>query len=192
MATHTLKYLRKLSATTAAAALMVGVSATSTAGAQELSSAGQFSQLSSVLFGGKDEQAPAPASLLVDLPQGAAPLTATEAIAAFASPQQAKKHDRIALHFHPGPGADGTFTFHDGCNRGSGKYIVDSSNALHVSDTAQTLIGCDPEATARADEFSTILNSKPMVFRIDDTTIALASQGKAIEFVPAPEAPNGI
>ena len=56
---------------------------------------------------------------------------------------------------------------------------------MKVGAIAQTQRLCDPTNMNKADELTSILRSNPSVYRLDNETIALAAQGKAIEFSKA-------
>ncbi len=190
--THaTVKNVKKLSVATAAAvALAGGALGTGTAGAQELSSAsgiqGRIAQMSSAIHGpGKAQDS----QLTVDLPQGANHLDPMKATTALNTPLQAKNNKDITLEFKPAGNTDGTLAYNDGCNAGNATYHFDSAGNLRVGDLAETLALCDDAATADADALKTILQANPAVYQLDENTVALASQGKAIEFVKA-EAPK--
>ena len=185
------KIAKKLSIATAALALTGGILGAGTAGAQELSSSevkDQLTQLSSSIFGNKDQPA-APeekgSELIVPLAESAQHLDTAEAAAALEGHFVAKKNSAVSLNFRPGGSADGALNFFDGCNGGSGSYHFDSAGSLRTENLNQTLKGCEPAIMADADALMTILTANPQVYRIDDNTVALASQGQSIEFVRA-------
>ena len=182
----TVKNVKKLTVATVAVALAGGALGTGTAGAQELSSVsgiqGRIAEMSSALHGpGKAQDS----QLTVDMPQGANHLDPVKATAALNTPLQAKKNEGITLEFKPAGNADGTLAYNDGCNAGNATYHFDSAGNLRVGALAETLALCDDTATADADALKTILQANPAVYQLDENTVALGSQGKAIEFVKA-------
>lgn len=80
---------------------------------------------------------------------------------------------------------DGTLSFEDGCNGGTAEYSFDSEGALEVGSIASTRMACEPAAMADAAAMTKILESKPAIYQLDDSTLALAAGDDAIEFKPA-------
>lgn len=86
---------------------------------------------------------------------------------------------------------DGTLSFEDGCNGGTAEYSFDSEVALEVGSIASTRMACEPAAMADAAAITKILESKPAIYQLDDSTLALASGDDAIEFKPAQTEESG-
>ncbi|MCT1450690.1 META domain-containing protein [Corynebacterium sp. p3-SID1194] len=190
MVSKTLATVKKMTVATAAVAIAGGALGAGTAGAQELSSTSEIkdraTQLSSTLQGPKNDAGKGQDStLIVDLPQGSNHLDPVKAKAALTGPLKAKNNENISLEFTPSGTPDGTLSYDDGCNAGNANYHFDSADNLRISDFAETLALCEGAGAADADALKTILQANPAVYQIDDNTVALASQGKAIEFVKA-------
>lgn len=105
-------------------------------------------------------------------------LPADQAKVALAQPLAAKEDNSITLSFN-----DGRLSYFDGCNSGGASYSVDQRGAVKVGNLAETMRLCDPTTANKADEFKAILRANPQVRLLDDDTVALAAQGKMIEFV---------
>lgn len=190
MMTHTFK---KATIATALAALTCGAFGTGVAGAAEsaptnpfASSSSQFAQLSSKIFGGQDDEKGSGVVEKIDDVEGLkAPLSADEATKVLLDgPFEAKKNKNISIGFHE----DGTVGVDDGCNDGSGTYVVDERNgAVELKDVAFTLKGCDKPVMEEAEAFTDLVLAKPQVYAIDDSTIAFVTQGHVIQFVKAAE-----
>lgn len=105
-------------------------------------------------------------------------LPADQAKAALAQPLAAKEDNSITLSFN-----DGRLSYFDGCNSGGASYSVDKRGAIKVGNLAETMRLCDPTTANKADELKAILRANPQVRVLDDDTVALAAQGKMIEFV---------
>lgn len=86
---------------------------------------------------------------------------------------------------------DGTLSFEDGCNGGTAEYSFDSEGALEVGSIASTQVACEPAAMADAAAITKILESKPAIYQLDDSTLALAAGDDAIEFKPAQAEKSG-
>ncbi|MDD7581535.1 META domain-containing protein [Corynebacterium sp. 32222D000AT] len=80
---------------------------------------------------------------------------------------------------------DGTLSFEDGCNGGNAEYSFDSEGALEVGTITSTQMACEPAAMADAAAITKILESKPAIYQLDNSTLALAAGDDAIEFKPA-------
>ena len=119
--------------------------------------------------------------LLKNLPEGAKPLPAEKAKAALKGTMPVKGDASMTVTFGP----DGELSFFDGCNAGSAGYSIDRAGAVKVRNIAETQRLCDPTTMNKADELKSVLRSNPSVYRFDNETIALAAQGKAIEFTKA-------
>lgn len=119
--------------------------------------------------------------LMRDLPEGAQPLAAPQARQALATPLEAKEDSTIALTFYP----DGRLYYYDGCNSGNASYEVDDRGTVQIGNPAETQRLCDPSTMNKADELKAILRANPAVFQVNNGTISLGAQGKAIEFVKA-------
>lgn len=165
------------------------------AGAQEPSSSAAFGsssselvQLSSTLFGSSK-----PAPEVPGTPEGAGliekvedveglkePLSADQAKEVLNGSFNAKNNDAIGVGFKE----DGALGIDDGCNAGGGTYSIEAeTGALEVKDLMSTKMACEPAVMADARAFTSILMAKPQVYVIDDSTIALVSQGHAVQFV---------
>ena len=182
------KTVKTLSAATALAALAGGFIGAGTANAQ-MSSNGPadiegWTQMGWSAFSGSVINKGGSHMLLKNLPEGAKPLPAEKAKAALEGPLPVKGDASMTVTFGP----DGKLSFFDGCNAGSAGYSIDSPGAVKVGAIAQTQRLCDPTKMNKADELKSILLSNPSVYRLNNETIALAAQGKAIEFSKA--APN--
>lgn len=170
------------------------------AGAQEPSSpvafgssSGEFAQLSSTLFGSSKPAPEAPGTpegtglieKVEDVEGLQEPLSADQAKEVLNGSFTAKNNDVIGVGFQP----DGTLGVDDGCNAGGGTYSIADTGALEVKELMSTKMACEPAVMADARAFTSILMAKPQVYAIDDNTIALVSQGHAVQFVKdaAPE-----
>lgn len=181
----TSKNVKTLSAATALAALAGGFFGAGTANAQ-MSSNGPadiegWTQMGWSAFSGSVINKGGSHMLLKNLPQGAKPLPAEKAKATLAGALPVKGDASMTVTFGP----DGKLSFFDGCNAGSAGYSIDGAGVVKVRAIAQTQRLCDPTTMNKADELKSILLSKPSVYRLDEETIALAAQGKAIEFTKA-------
>lgn len=106
-------------------------------------------------------------------------LPADEAQKAIEGTFTAKKNDAISITFDK----DGTLSFNDGCNQGTGTYHFDQTNAIVIENLAETRMACEESVMADAQDFKSILDIKPVVFPVDDSTYALGAQGIVIQFV---------
>lgn len=182
LALMTSKTVKTLSAATALAALAGGFFGVGTANAQ-MSSNGPadiegWTQMGWSAFSGSVINKGGSHMLLKNLPEGVKPLPAEKAKAALQEPLPVKGDASMTVTFGP----DGKLSFFDGCNAGSAGYSIDGTGAVKVGTIAETQRLCDPTKMNKADELKSILRSNPSVYRFDDETIALAAQGKAIEF----------
>lgn len=192
MMSHTLK---KATIATALAALTCGTLGTGVAGAAEsaptnpfASSSSQIEELSSKLFGNKggnddggkdDEKGSGLIEKYEEVDGFKDKLPADEAKKAIIGTFTAKKNDAVSVTFNE----DGTLSFTDGCNHGTGTYHFDKTDALVIDNVAETKMACDKPVMADAQDFKSILEIKPAVFPIDDSTYALGAQGIVIQFV---------
>lgn len=155
------------------------------------SSSGELAQLSSTLFGSskpapenpENPEAPEGSGLIEkveDVEGLTEPLTAEQAKEVLNGSFAAKKNDAIGVGFQE----DGALGIDDGCNAGGGTYSIEAdTGALEVKDLMSTKMACEPAVMADARAFTSILMAKPQVYVIDDSTIALVSQGHAVQFV---------
>lgn len=179
----TSKTVKTFSAATALAALAGGFIGAGTANAQ-MSSNGPvdiegLTQMGWSAFSGSVINKGGAHMLLKNLPEGAKPLPADKAKAALKGQLPVKGDASMTVTFGP----DGKLSFFDGCNAGSAGYSIEDSGAVKVGPIGETQRLCDPTRMNKADELKSILRSNPSVYRIDNETIALAAQGKAIEFL---------
>ncbi len=173
------KIAKTLSAATAFAALAGGFFGAGTANAQ-LSSAGPNVDINKWVQMGWDTYT---GSVLKSggfllKPAVGESLPADQAKTALAQPLAAKEDHSITLSFN-----DGRLSYFDGCNSGGASYSVDKRGAIKVGNLAETMRLCDPTTANKADEFKAILRANPQVRVLDDDTVALAAEGKMIEFV---------
>lgn len=152
------------------------------------SSSGELAQLSSTLFGSskpapENPEAPEGSGLIEkveDVEGLTEPLTAEQAKEVLNGSFAAKNNDAIGVGFKE----DGALGIDDGCNAGGGTYSIEAdTGALEVKDLMSTKMACEPAVMADARAFTSILMAKPQVYVIDDSTIALVSQGHAVQFV---------
>lgn len=192
MMSHTLK---KATIATALAALTCGALGTGVAGAAEptsanpfASSSSQIEELSSKLFGNKggnndggkdDEKGSGLIEKYEEVDGFKDKLPADEAKKAIVGTFKAKKNDAVSVTFNE----DGTLSYNDGCNHGSGTYHFDGADAIVIDNLTETRMACDKPVMADAQDFKSILEIKPAVFPIDDSTYALGAQGIVIQFV---------
>lgn len=181
----TSKTKKMLSAATALAVLAGGFFGAGTANAQ-MSSNGPadiegWTQMGWSAFSGSVINKGGSYMLLKNLPEGAKPLPAEKAKVSLKGTLPVKGDASMTVTFGP----DGKLSFFDGCNAGSAGYSIDGAGAVKVGTIAETQRLCDPTKMNKADELKSILRSNPSVYRIDNETIALAAQGKAIEFAKA-------
>ena len=192
MLTHTFK---KATIATALAALTCGALGTGVAGAAEptsanpfASSSSQIEELSSKLFGNKggnndggkdDEKGSGLIEKYEEVDGFKDKLPADEAKKAIDGTFKAKKNDAVSVTFNE----DGTLSYNDGCNHGSGTYHFDGADAIVIDNLTETRMACDKPVMADAQDFKSILEIKPAVFPIDDSTYALGAQGIVIQFV---------
>ena len=187
MMSHTFK---KATIATALAALTCGALGTGVAGAAEptsanpfASSSSQIEELSSKLFGNKggkdDEKGSGLIEKYEEVDGFKDKLPADEAKKAIIGTFTAKKNDAVSVTFNE----DGTLSFTDGCNHGTGTYHFDKTDALVIDNVAETRMACDKPVMTDAQDFKSILDMKPAVFPIDDSTYALGAQGIVIQFV---------
>ena len=192
MMSHTLK---KATIATALAALTCGALGTGVAGAAEptsanpfASSSSQIEELSSKLFGNKggnndggkdDEKGSGLIEKYEEVDGFKDKLPADEAKKAIVGTFKAKKNDAVSVTFNE----DGTLSYNDGCNHGSGTYHFDGADAIVIDKLTETRMACDKPVMADAQDFKSILEIKPAVFPIDDSTYALGAQGIVIQFV---------
>lgn len=192
MMSHTFK---KATIATALAALTCGALGTGVAGAAEptsanpfASSSSQIEQLSSKLFGNKggnndggkdDEKGSGLIENYAEVKGLKDKLPADEAKKAIIGTFTAKKNDAVSVTFNE----DGTLSFTDGCNHGTGTYHFDQTDAIIIDNVAETKMACDKPVMTDAQDFTSILGIKPVVFPIDDSTYALGAQGIVIQFV---------
>ncbi|MCG7229455.1 META domain-containing protein [Corynebacterium minutissimum] len=192
MMSHTFK---KATIATALAALTCGALGTGVAGAAEptsanpfASSSSQIEELSSKLFGNKggnndggkdDEKGSGLIEKYEEVDGFKDKLPADEAKKAIIGTFTAKKNDAVSVTFNE----DGTLSFTDGCNHGTGTYHFDQTDAIVIDNLTETRMACDKPVMADAQDFKSILEIKPAVFPIDDSTYALGAQGIVIQFV---------
>lgn len=196
MMTHALK---KATIATAFVALTGSALGTGAAGAAEPTSTGplgsssaQLNKLSSIILGNKDDGKDGNKEAGKDDGQGSGLiekyeeveglkdlLPADEAQKAIEGTFTAKKNDAISITFDK----DGTLSFNDGCNQGTGTYHFDQTNAIVIENLAETRMACEEPVMADAQDFKSILDIKPVVFPVDDSTYALGAQGIVIQFV---------
>ena len=192
MMSHTFK---KATIATALAALTCGALGTGVAGAAEptsanpfASSSSQIEELSSKLFGNKggnndggkdDEKGSGLIEKYEEVDGFKDKLPADEAKKAIDGTFKAKKNDAVSVTFNE----DGTLSYNDGCNHGSGTYHFDGADAIVIDNLTETRMACDKPVMADAQDFKSILEIKPAVFPIDDSTYALGAQGIVIQFV---------
>ncbi|SQH99322.1 META domain [Corynebacterium minutissimum] len=195
MMSHTLK---KATIATSLAALSCGAFGTGVAGAAEptsgnpfASSSSQLEQLSSKFLGdkgdkdgnndgGKDnEEGSGLIEKYEEVDGFKDKLPADEAKKAIIGTFTAKKNDAVSVTFNE----DGTLSFTDGCNHGTGTYHFDQTDAIVIDNLTETRMACDKPVMADAQDFKSILEIKPAVFPIDDSTYALGAQGIVIQFV---------
>ena len=192
MMSHTFK---KATIATALAALTCGALGTGVAGAAEptsanpfASSSSQIEELSSKLFGNKggnndggkdDEKGSGLIEKYEEVDGFKDKLPADEAKKAIVGTFKAKKNDAVSVTFNE----DGTLSYNDGCNHGSGTYHFDGADAIVIDNLTETRMACDKPVMADAQDFKSILEIKPAVFPIDDSTYALGAQGIVIQFV---------
>ncbi|KHO29183.1 META domain-containing protein [Corynebacterium minutissimum] len=155
------------------------------------SSSGELAHMSSTLFGSskpapenpEDPEAPEGSDLIEkvgDIEGLTGPLTAEQAKEVLNGSFVAKKNDKIGLSFQP----DGTVGVSDGCNPGKGTWTVaEDTGALEINDVVTIMRACEPDVMVDVRDFNVIVPKKPQVYSIDDTTIALVKDGKAIQFV---------
>lgn len=62
---------------------------------------------------------------------------------------------------------------------------MDDRGTVQIGNPAETQRLCDPSTMNKADELKAILRANPAVFQVNNGTISLGAQGKAIEFVKA-------
>lgn len=105
-------------------------------------------------------------------------LPADKVTAELTQPLAAKDDHSITLSFD-----DGRLSYFDGCNSGGASYSVDKRGTIKVGNLVETMRLCDPTTANKADELKAILRANPQVRLLDDDTVALAAQGKMIEFV---------
>lgn len=192
MMTHALK---KATIATAFVALTGSALGTGAAGAAEPTSTGplgsssaQLNKLSSTILDHKDgsqegnkgdEQGSGLIEKYEEVEGLKDLLPADEAQKAIEGTFTAKKNDAISITFDK----DGTLSFNDGCNQGTGTYHFDQTNAIVIENLAETRMACEESVMADAQDFKTILDIKPVVFPVDDSTYALGAQGIVIQFV---------
>ena len=192
MMSHTFK---KATIATALAALTCGALGTGVAGAAEptsanpfASSSSQIEELSSKLFGNKggnndggndDEKGSGLIEKYEEVDGFKDKLPADEAKKAIVGTFTAKKNNAVSVTFNE----DGTLSYNDGCNHGSGTYHFDGADAIVIDNLTETRMACDKPVMADAQDFKSILEIKPAVFPIDDSTYALGAQGIVIQFV---------
>ena len=192
MMSHTFK---KATIATALAALSCGAFGTGVAGAAEptsanpfASSSSQIEELSSKLFGNKggnddggkdDEKGSGLIEKYEEVKGLQDKLPADEAKKAIVGTFKAKKNNAVSVTFKE----DGTLSYNDGCNQGTGTYHFDQTDALVIDNLIETKMACDKPVMADAQDFKSILEIKPAVFPIDDSTYALGAQGIVIQFV---------
>ena len=192
MMSHTLK---KATIATSLAALTCGALGTGVAGAAEptsanpfASSSSQIEELSSKLFGNKggnndggndDEKGSGLIEKYEEVDGFKDKLPADEAKKAIVGTFTAKKNNAVSVTFNE----DGTLSYNDGCNHGSGTYHFDGADAIVIDNLTETRMACDKPVMADAQDFKSILEIKPAVFPIDDSTYALGAQGIVIQFV---------
>lgn len=192
MMTHALK---KATIATAFVALTGSALGTGAAGAAEPTSTGPLGssssdllQLSSTILGHKDgsqegnkgdEQGSGLIEKYEEVEGLKDLLPADEAQKAIEGTFTAKKNDAVSITFDK----DGTLSFNDGCNQGTGTYHFDQTNAIVIENLAETRMACEESVMADAQDFKTILDIKPVVFPVDDSTYALGAQGIVIQFV---------
>lgn len=192
MMSHTLK---KATIATSLAALTCGALGTGVAGAAEsaptnpfASSSSQIEELSSKLFGNKggnndggkdDEKGSGLIEKYEEVDGFKDKLPADEAKKAIVGTFTAKKNNAVSITFKE----DGTLSFTDGCNHGTGTYHFDQTDAIVIDNLAETRMACDKPVMTDAQDFKSILDMKPAVFPIDDSTYALGAQGIVIQFV---------
>ena len=192
MMTHALK---KATIATAFVALTGSALGTGAAGAAEPTSTGPLGssssdllQLSSTILGHKDgsqegnkgdEQGSGLIEKYEEVEGLKDVLPADEAQKAIEGTFTAKKNDAISITFDK----DGTLSFNDGCNQGTGTYHFDQTNAIVIENLAETRMACEESVMADAQDFKSILDIKPVVFPVDDSTYALGAQGIVIQFV---------
>lgn len=190
--THALK---KATIATAFVALTGSALGTGAAGAAEPTSTGPLGssssdllQLSSTILGHKDgsqegnkgdEQGSGLIEKYEEVEGLKDLLPADEAQKAIEGTFTAKKNDAVSITFDK----DGTLSFNDGCNQGTGTYHFDKTNALVIENLAETRMACEEPVMADAQDFKSILDIKPAVFPVDDSTYALGAQGIVIQFV---------
>lgn len=190
--THALK---KATIATAFVALTGSALGSGAAGATELSTDGplgssssELLQLSSTLFdnadsadSGKDSSDGNDLVEKVDVVEGLKePLSADEATKVLDGSFVAKVNENITIGFQP----DGTVGYSDGCNGGSGTYAVTGDSGAVVFDNlVSTKMACAPAVMEDARAFMDVLASTPKVYAVDESTIALGSQGHVIEFI---------
>lgn len=192
MMTHALK---KATIATAFVALTGSALGTGAAGAAEPTSTGPLGssssdllQLSSTILGHKDgsqegnkgdEQGSGLIEKYEEVEGLKDLLPADEAQKAIEGTFTAKKNDAVSITFDK----DGTLSFNDGCNQGTGTYHFDQTNAIVIENLAETRMACEESVMADAQDFKSILDIKPVVFPVDDSTYALGAQGIVIQFV---------
>ena len=192
MMTHALK---KATIATAFVALTGSALGTGAAGAAEPTSTGPLGssssdllQLSSTILGHKDgsqegnkgdEQGSGLIEKYEEVEGLKDVLPADEAQKAIEGTFTAKKNDAVSITFDK----DGTLSFNDGCNQGTGTYHFDQTNAIVIENLAETRMACEESVMADAQDFKSILDIKPVVFPVDDSTYALGAQGIVIQFV---------
>lgn len=192
MMTHALK---KATIATAFVALTGSALGTGAAGAAEPTSTGPLGssssdllQLSSTILGHKDgsqegnkgdEQGSGLIEKYEEVEGLKDVLPADEAQKAIEGTFTAKKNDAVSITFDK----DGTLSFNDGCNQGTGTYHFDQTNAIVIENLAETRMACEESVMADAQDFKSILDIKPAVFPVDDSTYALGAQGIVIQFV---------
>ncbi|MGV0362585.1 META domain-containing protein [Corynebacterium minutissimum] len=192
MMSHTFK---KATIATALAALTCGALGTGVAGAAEptsanpfASSSSQIEELSSKLFGNKggnndggkdDEEGSGLIEKYEEVDGFKDKLPADEAKKAIVGTFTAKKNNAVSVTFNE----DGTLSFTDGCNHGTGTYHFDQTDAIVIDNLAETRMACDKPVMTDAQDFKSILDMKPAVFPIDGSTYALGAQGIVIQFV---------
>ena len=124
----------------------------------------------------------AQSELVTNLPEGATKLQPKEGNETISGKLVSTvKPDAVSITLQD----DGILSFEDGCNGGIADYSFDSEGALEVGTITSTQMACEPAVMADAAAITKILESKPAIYQLDDSTLALAAGDDAIEFKPA-------